>query len=178
MAVVTRKSTVISNRDATPQVASGPNLTGGLVKSASGFVTSVSGDSAGSIYPMLSIPSNARVKSLALESEAQGTSCTADVGVFCPTQVPQTLAALNAGYTSGAAISAAFFASQVDVSGAVARTEVVNQSGTNTLDKQDQELWQALGLASDPMCSLDIAVKVHVATAAAGKIGLKCDYVN
>lgn len=175
MAVVTRKSTAIGNRDASPTVLTMASYDGGSVKEKEGYVPAVNGDSVGSIYPMCSVPSNARISSIVLQSEALGTGAKVNCGVYAPTQVIPALAAL--GYAAGAAISASFFASAEDVSAAVTSTEIINQSGSNTLDKQEQELWQAIGLSKDPGCQLDIALSVNAAIAGNGKIGIKVKYV-
>lgn len=178
MAVVTRKSTAIGNRDAIPTVPTLAAYDGGMVKEKSGYVLTVTGDSATSKYPMVSVPSNTRVSGIVLQCAAQGAGATINCGVYVPSTSNPALLALNSGYTAGAAINATFFASAVDVSGALSSTEIVNQSGSNTLDKQEQELWQALGLASDPGCMLDIALAVGVAIASGGLIGIKVKYVQ
>lgn len=173
MAIVSRKSTYITNRDASPTVPVGAGIAGGLLRESTGFVTAANGDSATSIYPMVSLPSNARVNSVRLQTDAMGTGAKIDVGVYYPTNAPAGL-----GVVGGAAISAAFFASALAVATATALTDITNSSGSNTLDKQEMELWQAIGLATDPGCMLDISVAVNVAMAAAGKIGLKVGYVQ
>lgn len=176
MAVVTRKSTFIGNRDATPTVPTGASIAGGNVREASGYVTTVTGDSALSVYPMVSIPSNSRVAKVSIACAAQSTSAAVNVGVYAPTQSPPSLVAL--GYANSVAISAAFFASALAVSSALGPTDITNQSGSNTLDKQEMEIWQALGLASDPGCNLDISIAVSVAIAAGGLMGIRVAYVQ
>lgn len=173
----TIKSTYIANRDATPTVPTSAAIAGGLVREAEGFVTTSAAAASGSYYPMVSVPSNARVSSVVAQSAAQGTSCAADIGVYVPTQTNAALLALNSGYTGGAAISAAFFASALAIATATASTEVINESGTNTIAKQEKELWDALGLASDPGCDLDIGYKLTADTVAGGQLGLKVKYV-
>lgn len=176
MAVVTRKSTAIGNRDASPTVPTMAAYDGGLLREKEGFVTTASGDSTGSVFPMVSVPSNSRVSSIVLQSEAQGGACTVNCGVYAPTQGNPALSGL--GYAGGAAINASFFASALSVVAAVASTEVINQSGSNTLNLQEQELWQALGLTSDPGCMLDISLALGAATAAAARIGIKVKYAQ
>lgn len=175
MSVVTRKSTAISNRDATPTLPNLAAFDGGSVREKEGFVSAANGDSISSVYPMVSVPSNCRVSSIVLQCEALGAGAKVNCGVYAPTQAIQALGVL--GYAAGAAINATFFASALDVSAALASTEIVNQSGSNTLNLQEQELWQALGLASDPGCMLDISLAVNAAIAAAGRVGIKTKYV-
>lgn len=175
MAVVTRKSTAIANRDASPTVSTMAAYDGGTIKEKEGYITAANGDSVGSYYPMASVPSNSRISSIVLQSEALGAGATVNCGVYAPTQSIPALAAL--GFAAGSAVNAAFFASALSVAAAVASTEIINQSGSNTLNLQEQELWQALGLASDPGCNLDIGLAMSAATAAAGRIGVKIKYV-
>ena len=176
MAVNNRKSTLIANRDSTPTVPTGATIYGGTAREYEGFVTTGAGDSTGSVYTMVSVPSNSRIAALKLQSAAQGTGCAVNVGVYAPTQGNPNLSAL--GYAGGAAISAAFFASALSVATAVGVTDITNQSGTNTIALQEQELWQAIGLASDPGCMLDISVALTAATVNAALIGLKATAVQ
>lgn len=178
MAVETKKSTYISNRDATPTVPTGASIEGGRTKTATGYVTVSASASVASLYPMVSVPSNSRIASVKLQCVALGAGCAANVGVYVPTQTNPALIALNSAYTGGAAINASFFASAQAVAAATAITDVTNQSGSNTIDKQEQELWQALGLASDPGCMLDIGVALSAAAVAGGLMGIKVDYVQ
>jgi hypothetical protein len=173
MAVVTKKSTYITNRDATPTVPTGASVAGGVIREATGYVAAVNGDSATSVYTMASMPSNVRVNAVRLTCEALGAGAKVNCGVYWPTSVPA-----NIGATAGSAIAATLFASALDVSAALAITDITNQSGNNTIDKQEMELWQAAGLATDPGCMLDISVAVNVAIAANGKIGVKIGFVQ
>lgn len=174
--VETIKSLAISNRDASPVVPTSASIAGGLLRSAEGDVVTGATDSIGSYYPMVSVPSNARVETVKVATAAQGTSCTANVGVFVPTQTNPNLTALSSAYIGAAAINASFFASAYSIAGASGYTDVTNQSTTNTIAKQGQELWQALGLASDPGCMLDIGIQLAAATVAGGALGLKVAY--
>jgi hypothetical protein len=166
MAVETKKSTYIGNRDASPTVATIAAIAGGLTRESYGQVVVSAAASVGSTYPMVSVPSNSRVSSVKIQSGAQGVGCTTDVGAYYSTE------------KGGAVISQAFFASAVDVSAAVAETEVKNESGTNTIALQEVELWKALGLASDPNCNIDIVATLTGAAVAGAALGLKVAYVQ
>ncbi|KAF7958214.1 hypothetical protein AWV80_01195 [Cupriavidus sp. UYMU48A] len=78
----------------------------------------------------------------------------------------------------GAAVSAALFASAQATSAALTNSDVTNQSGSYTLDKQEQPLWQAAGLTADPGGTLDIVATVSVAIAATGLLGANVEYVD
>lgn len=178
MAVVTVKSTAISNRDASPTVPTGASIAGGNLRSAEGQVLVPASASIASYFPMCSVPSNSRIEAVKLQCAALGTSCASNVGVYVPTLTNPALLALSSAYVGGAAISAAFFASAQATASATASTDVTNQSGTNTIALQEQELWQAIGLASDPGCNLDIGVALSAAAVAGGLLGLKVAYVQ
>jgi hypothetical protein len=173
----TVKSTQITNRDASPVSGTVAAVMGGMKRSTFGYVTTAATATTASYYPLVQVPSNARVSSIKLSTAALGAGCTMNIGVFVPTKTTDRLLALSSSYTGGAAIDDDFFATAVDVSSAIKQTEVVNESGTNTIDKQEKELWDALGLASDPGCMLDIAATLGAATVAGGKVGLEVDFV-
>jgi hypothetical protein len=178
MALETVKSTFITNRDATPVVGTVAAIVGGLLRTASGNVVVSASANSLSYYPMFSVPSNARIASLKLRCAALGAGCTLDVGVYVPSVAPASLLALSSSYTAAAAISSQFFASVVDVSAALGETDILNESGTNTIAKQEQELWQALGLASDPCCMLDIAGRLGGAAVAGGALQITGTFVQ
>jgi hypothetical protein len=165
MAVVTTKSTTISNRDAVPQVINDGRLERGTLKSAIGSVTAANGDSIGSKYVLASLPSTAMVRQVLLSSAAI-TSAAGSVGVYRNTR------------DGGAAVSAALFANGASLASVQSDVDVTNQSGTNTPALQEQPLWQAAGLAADPGSALDIAITLTAATTAAGLVSLKVTYVD
>lgn len=178
MAVETVKSTFITNRDATPVVGTIAAIVGGILRTGSGNVVVGASASALSYYPMFSVPSNSRIASLKLRCAALGAGCTMDVGVYVPTVTTASLLALSSTYVGSFAISSQFFASAVDVSGALGETDILNESTTNTIAKQEQELWQALGLASDPACMLDIGARIGVAAVAGGALQITGTFVQ
>jgi len=176
MAVDHVKSTAITNLDATPRVVS---TTGegapGKSFTVSGYATAVASSSADATYQLVRVPSNAKVKTIIFESEAQGAG-KFDLGVYYATNgelgKPTSLLA-------AAAIDQDFFATVIDCASAVARTDVTNESGTYTLDKRNQPLWQAIGLTSDPGGYLDIVatVKTTAVTTGTGKFGVDVEFV-
>lgn len=176
MAVVNKTSTLITNRDATPKVLTDATISGGDVRSTEGYVTTNNGDSATSTYRLCTVPSNARVDTVKYQCGILGTSCTINVGVYYPTFIPVGAGSLTAAL-AGTSINTTFFASGIASATAVALTEITNQSTTNTIALQELPLWQAVGLSADPGISLDIVANVAVATAAAGLVGVKVQYV-
>lgn len=166
MAVVTVKSTVISNRDAVPAVINDGRLERGSLRSSHGYVTATNGDSATSKYILASLPSTAMVRQILFSCANLGASSAINLGVYRNTK------------DGGAAVSASLFASAQATSAALSNTDVTNQSGSFTLDKQEQPLWQAAGMSADPGGYLDIAAAVSVSIAATGLLGANVEYVD
>lgn len=165
MAVVTKKSTLISNRDDIPAKLTNAEVSGGVVKEAQGFVDAANGDSATSVFKLLSIPSGARLSSLKLYCEALGAGAVVDIGAYRNTR------------DGGAVVDADFFATNVDVSAALAPVEVLNEAGNVTPAKREMALWEMLGMSADPKSTIDICATVDVAIAANGAIGAIAQYV-
>lgn len=172
MALVTVKSTTITNRDASPSVINDGRLQRATVKKGKGSVAVGAADSIDSYYPMAEVPSSAVVHGVLLSALAGMTSTVGDVGVFKNTKD----AGVNTGVEAIAG-SRAFFGSAVSLATVLTRSEQTNESLTYTVAKREQPLWQALGLTVDPMTTFDIGVKLTVAnTGAAGSLGLEVDY--
>jgi hypothetical protein len=176
MAVDHVKSTSITNLDAVPAVANTAGEGGPApIKQVDGYATVLASGSVGATYQIVRVPSNAKVKNVFLESEAQAAGAF-DIGVYYATDGE---GGRPTGLLVAAAISAALFASAVDCSAAVA-TDVTNESGTYTLDKRTQPLWQAAGLSADPGGFFDIVatVKTTAVTTGTGKLGLRVSYTD
>jgi hypothetical protein len=177
MASFNLSSTVISNRDATPKVFTDAYVQGGEVLESEGFVqSSTATDGSGTLFRLCTVPSNARVSSLEIQTDSFGTSAAIDIGVYWPTFIPVG-AGLSASNQS-AVINTQLFCSALAVSNATASTNVINSSGNNSIKNQELPLWSACGLASDPMIDLDIVANVQTAIALKGYIGLKARYVK
>lgn len=176
MAVVHVKSTPVTNADAVPAVANTAGEGGpGQLKIAEGYATVTASSTVDSTYQFVRVPSNCKVKKLWFESAAQAAGAL-DIGVYYASDgeggQPAVLLASQA-------IDQDFFASAVIVTNAVAITEVTNESGTYTIDKRVQPLWQAVGLSSDPGGYFDIVgtITTNVTTGAA-VMGLTVKYAD
>ncbi|VVE74083.1 hypothetical protein PCA31118_04676 [Pandoraea captiosa] len=166
MAVVTVKSTTITNRDAVPSIISDGRLERGSIRSSHGYVSATNGDSVNSKYILASLPSTAMVRAIYLSCANLGASSAVNLGVYRNTK------------DGGAAVSASLFAAAQATSAALSRADATNAGGTYTLDKQEQPLWQAAGLTADPGGTLDIVATVQAAIAATGLIGADVQYVD
>lgn len=171
------KSTSITNLDASPPV---PNTAGrgapGFIKAVNGYVTVSASMAAGSTYRLVRLPSNAVIKLLQFESEAQGAG-KFQLGVYYSDSTvdgtPQTV-------TPSTAISVKLFADDIDCASAVLPGDKTFYTGGGyTLNKRDQPLWQAAGLSADPGGYLDIVATVHTTdvTTGTGKLGVMAMFV-
>lgn len=158
------KSSVLTNRDATPRVANNSRLAGAHLRTTLGSVTSVAADDTSSRYRMVEVPSNALIRGVYLSSVAQGAGAV-NVGVYRNTA------------DGSAVVSASLFAAAVSVAAAVNRSDVTNSGGSYTNDKREQPLWQAAGLSADPGGTLDIVVAPSTAFTNGGLVGLEVQYV-
>lgn len=170
------KSTILVNRDATPKVLTDAFISGGIMEESQGSVKSGAADAAGTTYRLIQVPSNARVSTLQWQSEALGSGCILDVGVWYPTTVPVGGANFLTSASNGLIISSSIFATGLTAPAANALTEITNQSTNYLIPLQETPLWNVLGLASDPEVDFDIGFVARIATAAAGYVGLKCRY--
>ncbi len=177
MALVNLKSTVITNRDATPKVLTDSYIAGGLYEEVQGSVKSGSADNAGSQYRLVQVPSNARVSSIFWQADALGSGAQLDVAVWFPTALPLGGGAFLASGSASALISSSIFATALAGSGsAVALTEITNQSTNYNIALQETPLWNVLGFVTDPEVDFDIGFSLRFATATAGYAGLKVRY--
>lgn len=177
MAVDHVKSTPVTNLDASPVV---PNTAGEggaapLKSISSGDVVGVASSSIGATYQFVRVPSNAKIKQVLFDSEAQAAGAI-DIGVYYATDgvggKPNSLLAANA-------ISQALFASAIALTSASQPTDVTNESGTYTPAKRNQPLWQAAGLSADPGGFLDIVGTLSTAiTTGTGKMGMTVNYTD
>jgi hypothetical protein len=97
------------------------------------------------------------------------TSGAGSIGVYRPT---------NLDGTAGAVISVNLFATAQSIATAASNVDVTNQSALYTITKQDQPLWQAAGLTSDPGGLLDISMTLSAAATASAQVKLLCFYVD
>ena len=120
MAVVTLKSTAVTNSDALPQTLSPQRIDGGRLRERVGVVEASATDSIGSVYRLMRINSVDRVSRLLLSCDAI-TTAVGDIGLYDVTAV-----------NTGAVVDADFFASAQALTSAL-----VNQDVTHEADAAD-----------------------------------------
>ncbi len=177
MAVDHVKSTYITNLDASPVVQPTAGEGGpAFLKSNEGYATAVASSSVDATYQLVRLPSNCKVKSILFESAAQ-TAGKFDLGLYYATDGE---GGKPAALLAAAAIDQDFFASAIDCASAVVITESVNESGTYTIDKRVQPLWQAVGLSTDPGGYFDLVATVvtTAVTTGTGVFGARVVYTD
>lgn len=165
MADDSKKTTAITNLDATPVLRAMSWYHGGALKSYVGTVEAADAASIGTVYRFFRIPSWARVESIHVMNDALSAGAM-DVGLY------------KCAADGGAVVDADFFASAVAVSSANKATGGSNvaweaDSTASNIDKVDKRIWEILGLTSDPQLEYDVAGTVTTALGAAGTISLR-----
>jgi hypothetical protein len=167
MAVVNTKSTLVTNADSTTQTLNAMSNDGGKLRSKIGTLEAVSGDSIGSTYRLVRVPSNARVDAVLLTSDDIGTTTIADFGLY------------RTAADGGAVVDADFFGSAVNLSsGALAKTDITYESAVVDAANHGKMLWEQLGLSADPRVMYDVTATLTAAADAAGTITLRVNYVD
>src|SRR5262245_34660586 len=190
MAVVTTKSASIINADASPIVA---NTTGeggeGPLRAANDSVTAVVGDSIGSVYRMVRIPTNAKVKRVLVTYLTASTAGATDISVaFSDSLTDGTQAVFSALANPVVQVPGPadnkLFASALTLT-AVLKNSDQTFGNTFTTVHQNLPLWQVLvnlgatQFTTDPGGFFDIVFKLTTAlTVAAGLAGIEVDFVE
>ena len=166
MAVVTVKSTQITNRDASPSVINDSAYAKGIMKKAVGEAVITSGNSIASIYVLCSIPSNAVVSSVLVSSPDIGTTTTGHFGLYKTTA------------QGGAVVDADFFKATVSLKdGAIAKSEVAF-GNVMTYANSYKKVWQHLALAADPQINYDVCLTLDAAADGTGTIMVEVQYTE
>jgi hypothetical protein len=165
------KSQGITNRDATPRVFNNPGRGAyATEKVVSDYATVTAALSITSRIRLVAVPSNAVITDMKFRAGAQGAG-KFDLGVYRNT--------VDGGGEAFSG-SASYFASAIDCASAVVLTDELDESTTNTLAKQHQPLWQAIGMAADPGTTLDIVATVVTTDVTTGgtNIGVKVRFAD
>jgi hypothetical protein len=173
------KSTLLTNRDATPKLLTDGFIAAGNLSQCYGYVFTGASDAAGSAYRMVTVPSGARLSSLSMINDTLGNSSKVDVAAWYPTVVPVGGGAFLSASSNAALISSSSFKTGVlgDTTNTTPSELIVTTNTNQNANYQEMPLWQMLGLASDPECMIDLGLTVRVAVAAAGYVGMKATYL-
>lgn len=162
MAVANTKSTIITNADATPPVLTSSKITGGMyLRETVGTVETAAADDDNSVYRFVRVPSNARISSVEIANDAITAGTDYNIGVH------------RTAADGGAVVSDNLFGDAIDCSSARAFTDVTYETTAANISKVEQELWQLLGLTTDPRVMYDITATGITVGSAAGTISLR-----
>jgi|SRR5262245_10350357 len=196
MAVVTTKAPGIINADALPIVANTTGESGqGMLRVVNDFVTAAVGDSIGSIYRVVRIPTTAKIKNLLLNYPTASTAGATDIGVAYSDSLtdgtqPQFTALANpmvqiTGPVDNKLFAAAFSLTSARNQADITLAALLTTGGTFTLAHMNLPLWQVLvnlgctQFTADPGGYFDLTAKLTTAlTVAAGSFALTCEYVE
>jgi hypothetical protein len=201
MAVSHIKSTQITNADAVPRVrmTAGEGAAGALLIASAHILTVASAEQY-STYQMVRLPSNAVVKEIEAFSTTQGSGGNYDIGAYYPTGADAKAGiALDTDGTYGTTdilgvIDAAFFGDFTFdpdgqsaynrsvpgyVIGILNATPVITTNTKWLYSHINKELWDALGLTTDPGGFIDIVLSCtdEASGATPGGIVLTVKYV-
>jgi hypothetical protein len=146
-AVVNLKSTTITNATANPVVNTSSTMAQGRLLAACGAITPNTDDTSTSTYRFFRVPSNCRMSKLLLTAADFTTAGAIDVGLYRTTE------------DGGAVVDADLFASAIDMSagsGVGTDAQELLESGTYTAANREKQLWEVLGLSSDPGVWYDV----------------------
>ena len=162
MAVVTQKSTAVTNANATPRVPNSIGLEGGTLARVQGFANIASGDSATSTYRIGKIRSSDFVDRIRVVSADIGTTTAADLGLY------DLLTHTN----GGTVVDADFFASAVSLNGGAIDSDITFEAAAagGLYTNGEKRVWEALGLTSDPGKEYDVTLGLTGAADAAGTV--------
>jgi hypothetical protein len=168
-AVVTVKSTAITNADATPLVYNSAAIEKGNERISRAIVAIGNGDSVGSTYRVARVRSSDKVNSILFWAPDIGTTTAGDVGLY------DTAAA------GGAVVDADFYASAVAFNaGPYNAVDVTYEAlaAGGSLANGEKRIWEALSLATDPMKEYDITITLTGAADAAGTMYWQVDFTS
>ena len=157
--MTTRNTGLVANFEAIPQVANNAAELAGVLRTASGTVELLAGDSTDNDIVMLApIPSNASIPQLFVGSDSLGGSCTFNVGLY---------------KTDGTVKDEDVFATLVADGAALAdvRFEVAD------LNTGSQKLWELAGDSEDPGGYFYVAVTFAATGGDAGTMNWNIHYI-
>jgi hypothetical protein len=166
MGVVNTKSVSVTNADATPAALSDRCYTGAPVYVAIDKVAVAAADDDTSVFRFFRVRSDIRIFSFKVFCDALTSGTDWDLGVY------QTAA------NGGAVVEVDVFADAQSLATAITTgTEIRFHDTTNApIQDVDMQLWEVLGLSSDPGIEYDICLTANTIGSAAGDVVLHMFY--
>lgn len=180
MALVHALSAKLTNLNAVPQVRNTSGIGDRGALQVEEAVVAIAGQAdILSTYQLFRIPSNAKVKRVELFCPDTGTTGKIDVGAFYGPNGPVGKVVTPPTTAGVSLIDKDFFLQAVTVSGTgggyamavpgggftllVATPALIAGGGGWTSAVANKELWDALGIATDPKCDIDIVASLNEA---------------
>jgi hypothetical protein len=167
MAVVTTKSTRISNAESVSQILDSVVLNQGRLRTVVGTIEAANGDSIGSKFVFCRLRSDWRAVSIKLYCDAI-TSGAGDIGLY------QTSANPNNG---GAVAAVACYASAQSIASASV-TGIECAYEAKDIANCQRQVWQDAGASADTQRWYDLVMTLTAATTAAGTVTLEVTYAG
>ena len=162
MAVVTLKSTQVTNADATPAASTSSYIHGGRVRESRGIASIAAGDDDGSHYRIARLPSNALISEFLVKHAAVTGGTDFNIGVYA---VPDD---------GDAVVDDNAIADAIDMSSA--RTGYTDISALPA--SAESRLWELAGESSDPQVLYDVALTAITVGAATVSVACCIRYVE
>lgn len=166
MGVANTKSTIVTNRDATPSKKTALNVAGARLREQVATVEVAAADDDTSVYRLFRVRSSDRISEVLIANDAITGGTSFDIGVH------------DTAENGGAVVDADEFASAVDLSSAGGYTDRTNEAVATDIAKVEMPLWERLGLTADPNKEYDITLTANTVGTAAGTISGKLRYVE
>lgn len=163
MAVASQSSALVTNEDATPRTSNHAAVHRGVLRASVATFELANGDSANSILRICTLPSNARVHRILLSCDALGGSCATDVGLYETTE------------NGSAVVDRDAYASAVSLVSAVPGTDVAFEA--RDIARVAYRVWQDAVQTEDPSKNYHVAATLTAATAAAGTLTFRVEWV-
>lgn len=167
MAVVTTKSTRISNAESVVQTLDSPGVNHGKLRRTVATIEAAAGDSIASIYRMVRLHSSWTVASIRIFCDALGGSTAADVGLYQCSANPALGGAVAAVSAYSTAVSL--------VSAITTGTEIAYEA--RDIANLQRQVFQDAGASADTNRWYELALTLTAAVTSAGTISVEVWYV-
>jgi hypothetical protein len=165
LSLLKKKSTLITNADATPIVKNSSGIDGGHIRVKVATVAVASGDDDGSVFRLVRLPSNAVIHKIDLLNDAIADGTDYDCGIY------QTAA------NGGAVVLVNAYADAVSMASArVTPLDITHEAGGLAIENCYKKVYEAAGLTTDPQREYDLCLTGVAVGTAAGDITVKVYY--
>lgn len=176
MTAETVPSTNISNLNATPVVSATPSAGGpAMLRVGDGNVTATTGATSTSVYQLVRLPSNARVKEAKIKLDATATTFTGDIGFYYSNSTVDGTPSSKQGTKVNGNTGAQLYGAATALG---SQTTFLELTAGLAAAKFDKQLWDACGLTSDPHCPFDLCVGTTATNSGAPTVYAQVKYVG